>query len=316
MAESAGFTEAVRQELARQALPPRELARAELTALVQLAGTATFRGGARREDRIMLEVRTSSGAVARRTFALLARCHDRRAELVVHAPAGMRRRSTYAVRLDAGAYDVGVDLGLLDEAGHPVEPSIGHLGPAPATAYLRGAFLASGSLTSPGRPPHLEIAVRSAELARELASLAGSVLATDVSATSGARPRVVVKSGETIGELLTAIGATGAFLAWDDRRLRRQLRGDATRLANADTANVRRAVEAAAAQVASVEAAVATHGWDALDDDLRAVALARLANPAATLSELGQLLDPPLAKSAVHRRMKRLERLGHQAGLS
>ncbi len=313
MADAGGFTEAVRQELARQPLPQGAPARSELTALVQLAGTVTFRGGSSREDRILLEVRTSSGAVARRAFALLAQCYDQRAELVVHAPGGMRRRSTYAVRLDTGAYEVGVDLGLLDDAGHPVEPAIGELAPAPATAYLRGALLACGSLSSPGREPHLEITVRSAELARELASLAGRVLGSSVSATTGERPRVVVKSGATIGELLTAVGATGAFLAWDERRLRRQLRGDATRLANADTANVRRAVEAAAAQVAAVEDAVSHHGWEALDEDLRAVALARLANPAATLTELGQLLDPPMAKSAVHRRMKRLEQLGQGA---
>ena len=309
MADAGGFTEAVRQELARQPLPQGALARSELTALAQLGGTVTFRGGARPQDRMLLEVRTSSGAVARRAFALLAQCYEQRAELVVHAPGGMRRRSTYAVRLDTGAREVGADLGLLDDAGHPVEPVIGELAPAPATAYLRGAFLACGSLSSPGRQPHLEITVRSADLAHELASLAGGVLGSSVSTTGGERPRVVVKSGATIGELLTAIGATGAFLAWDERRLRRQLRGDATRLANADTANVRRAVEAAAAQVAAVEEAIAHHGWEALDEDLRAVALARLANPAATLTELGQLLDPPMAKSAVHRRMKRLERL-------
>jgi cell division protein WhiA len=119
----------------------------------------------------------------------------------------------------------------------------------------------------------------------------------------------VVKSGATIGELLTTMGATGAFLAWDERRLRRQLRSDATRLANADAANLRRTIDAAAMQVRAVETVVAELGWEALDEPLRAVALARLANPEASLSELGELVDPPVAKSVVHRRLRRLEEL-------
>lgn len=308
MAE-AGFTDAVRQELARQPLPGGELARVELEAIVRIAGTVTVRGGAADGERIRLEVRTPSGAVARRVFALLQRCYEVRAELVVHAPGGMRRHSSYGVRVGADGHRVGSDLGLLGEAGSPLAGAADPRARAVATAVTRGAFLAGGSLSSPGRPAHLEISVSSAQLAEELAEVMGRVLTSSVRAVAGARPRVVVKSGEAIGELLTAIGATGAFLAWDERRLRRQLRSDATRLANADAANLRRTIEAASHQVETVERAVAGHGWQALDEELRAVALARLANPSATLTELGELLDPPLAKSAVHRRMKRLQRL-------
>ena len=124
---------------------------------------------------------------------------------------------------------------------------------------------------------------------------------------------MVLKSGERIGALLVAVGASQAFLTWDERRLRRQLRNDANRLANADAANLRRSSDASAAQVAALEAAIAAAGWDALDDELRAIALARLANPEASLAELGQLVDPPVGKSAVHRRLARLQRLadGH-----
>lgn len=305
----AGFTDAVRQELSRLPLGDRPVVRTELKALLRLAGSITMHGGAVDEERVTLAVETPSGAVARRVFALLQHGYGLRAELVVHAPRGVRQGSTYGVRVRAGAHGVGRDLGVLDDAGRPLEALPGRLSRTSATAYLRGAFLARGSLSAPGRPPHLEIAVRSPELADALAGLVRRLLDGTVTATVGQRPRVVVKSGETIGELLTTIGATGAFLAWDDRRLRRQLRSDATRLANADSANLRRTIEAAATQVRVVEEAVAAHGWEALDEELRAVALARLANPAATLTEIGELLDPPLAKSVVHRRLKRLERL-------
>jgi cell division protein WhiA len=120
---------------------------------------------------------------------------------------------------------------------------------------------------------------------------------------------VICKSGATIGRLLLAVGAADAAAVWEERRTRRRLRNDANRLANADAANLRRTIDAAAAQVAAVERVVEELGWTALEEDLRAVALARLANPAASLSELGELVDPPIGKSAVHRRLRRLEAL-------
>jgi cell division protein WhiA len=309
MAPERSFTEAVRQELARRELGTDAAVRSELAGLLRIAGSLRVKGGAADDDRVALELRTTSGAVARRAFALLQRGYDLRPELLVRSPGGLHQRSTYAVRVQEGAARVGRDLGLLDEEGRPAGPlPTGLRGPR-AVAYLRGAFLAAGSLSAPGRAPHLEIGVRSAELAEALADLARDLVAGTVTATGDARPRVVVKSGATIGELLTTLGATGAFLAWDDRRLRRQLRSDATRLANADAANLRRTIEAAAVQVATVEAVVAEHGWENLAEPLRAVALARLANPEASLSELGELIDPPVAKSVVHRRLKRLEDL-------
>lgn len=309
-----GFTEAVRQELAGGAPEARAESRRELEALARIAGTVTVRGGAAGRHRVALEVRTTSGAVARRAFTLLQHCYEARAELVVHAPGGVRATSTYAVRLTEAARSVGEDLGLLEASGRPSARLPQGLAGPQAAAYLRGAFLGGGSLSAPGRAPHLEIAVPSVELAHALAALAEALLEGAVGATGGQRPRMVVKSGATIGDLLTRLGAPGAFLAWDDRRLRRQLRSDATRLANADTANLRRTIEAATGQVRAVEQAVARHGWEALDSGLRDVALARLANPAASLTEVGQLVDPPLAKSVVHRRLKRLERLARPEG--
>lgn len=309
MAPERSFTEAVRQELARRELGTDAAVHAELAGLLRVAGSLRVHGGEDADRRVGLELRTTSGAVARRAFALLQRRYGLRPELLVRSPGGLHQRSTYAVRILHGAADVGRDLGLLDERGSPAGPlPTGLVGPR-AVAYLRGAFLASGSLSAPGRAPHLELGVRSLELAEAVAELARGLVTGTVSAAGGARPRVVVKSGATIGELLTTMGATGAFLAWDERRLRRQLRSDATRLANADAANLRRTIEAAATQVRTVETVVAQVGWESLEEPLRAVALARLANPEASLSELGELIDPPVAKSVVHRRLKRLEEL-------
>lgn len=308
MTAEPSFTEAVRQELAQAPTEGPASIRPELSALFRLAGSIRLAGGSD-PDRLRLELTTTSGAVARRAYTLLQRQYGLRAELAVRAPGGVRRRTTYEVRVGAGSRHVARDLALLDAHDRLVNGLPADLDGPARVAYLRGALLAAGSVSAPGRAPHLEIAVRSPELATRLAGLVRRVVDANATATGHDRPRVVVKSGAAIGDLLATVGATRAFLDWDERRLRRQLRNDATRLANADAANLRRSVEAAAGQVRAVEDAVRRHGWDELGDDLRAVALARLANPAASLAELGELLDPPIGKSAVHRRLRRLEQL-------
>lgn len=310
-AEGARFTDRVRQELARLDVRDDAAGRAELAALLRFAGSLHLVGIGGGVARLRMEVETTSGAVARRTFGLLQATHDVRAELRVRAPGGVRRRSTYGVMVGEDvAAQVALDLALVDADGRPTRGVPDGLTGRPAAAYVRGAFLAAGSVSSPGRAPHLEIAVRHAETAEGLGALVRSLGDGRGSVGETATGhRVVVKSGEAIGSLLAAIGAPNAFLRWEEQRLRRQLRNDAQRLANADAANVRRAIDAAASQSRAVEAAIEQVGWDGLDDDLRQVALARLANPAASLAELGELCDPPVGKSAVHRRLKRLEAL-------
>lgn len=304
---SESFSEQVRQELARRPSDAGPVGRAELAALVRFAGTLTLSGG--EPPRVGLTVETRSGAVARRVYSLIQHRFGLRPELSVRMPGGLHTTRSYHLRLDVGARQVAEDLGIIDRAGRPREGVPSGLKGDAAVAYLRGALLAAGSVSSPGRAPHLEITAGSEATAEGLAALTGSVLGHDLHATREPRPRAVLKSGERIGELLAAVGASQAFLTWDDQRLRRQLRGDATRLANADGANLRRSIEASTAQVAVVERAIDAVGWSGLDDELRAVALARLANPEASLAELGELVDPPVSKSAVHRRLRRLERL-------
>lgn len=304
------FTSAVRQELAGQPMGTLEQDRAELAAIVRHGASLTMHGGS--PPSVELTVTTTSGAVARRAFALLQRCYATRPELLVLAPGGVRRSTTYGVRVGSpDAARIGNDLGVVDASGAPRERVELPRDDREAVAYLRGALLAAGSVSAPGRAPHLEIVTSSPSLADDLARLVRRLIDGHAAVVDGGdRARVVIKSGATIGDVLAVVGATNAFLRWDDQLLRRQLRSDANRLANADAANLRRSVEAAADQVAAVEAAIANVGWDALDDDLRAIALARLANPGASLAELGELVDPPVGKTVAHRRLKRLASLG------
>jgi DNA-binding protein WhiA len=120
---------------------------------------------------------------------------------------------------------------------------------------------------------------------------------------------VVVKGGEAIGRALLVMGAQTAYLALEDGRIRREVRREAVRLANADHANLRRSVAAAMSQVAAVEQAVARLGWDGLPADLAEVAALRLAHPDASLGELGAMLDPPRSKGGVLGRLRRIQAL-------
>lgn len=317
MDASRGFTETVRQELASRPYGDDVETWGELAGLARCAGRLTVIGGsAEPEDRYHLAVASTSGAVARRVYGLVQHRFGLRPELAVRAAGGVRRRATYEVRLSAATTHVATDLGLLDRDGRPVAGLPVASGGRGTVAFLRGAVLACASFSSPGRSSHLEFSPGSTATATGLARLLEDRLEATTSVAVEDRPRVVLKSGESIGELLVMIGATNAFLYWDEHRMRRQLRGEANRLANADAANLRRSIDAAAEQVQAVESVIERMGWDALDDELREIALARLANPGASLQELGQLVDPPVGKSAVHRRLRRVIELGARGGSS
>ncbi len=311
------FTDEVKQELAGVPLGSDAAVREELAWLVRFGGALVVGGGDRG---VHLVLESVSGATARRAYALIQRRYEVTPELRVRAPGGVQRRRVYGVIVERGGSTVARDLGILDGDGRPVAPVPS--GTAGAVPGIRGAFLAAGSVSSPERAPHLEVVAHHRDAAEALATTIAALVEsgarvsqpTDPASPGSDRPRVVVKSGEAIGRLLAGLGATGAFLRWDEQRLRRQLRSDATRLANADAANLRRTVEASSGQVRAVERVVAALGWDAIDEDLRQVAIARLASPDASLAELGQLADPPLAKSVVHRRLRRLETLADELG--
>ncbi|MBW3562329.1 MAG: DNA-binding protein WhiA [Actinobacteria bacterium] len=300
-----GFTDRVRQELAGIRSASRSERVGQLVGLLHLGGSLHLRDGG-----LVLELATTSGGVARSGFVL---AHEQlgpvRPHLEVHEPGGIHGTSRYVVVIDDGARELAEVVGVVDGDGRPrAAPAARLLSDSKAEkGFARGAVMAAASLSEPGRDPHLEVRVANRELAERTAD-ALEVIGEQRPGVSphGEGFRVVLKSGEAIGAVLAGLEASASFLEWDDALLRRHLRGEANRLANADAANLRRAVEAAAAQVRAVERAIARHGWDALDPSLREVALVRLANPDATLAEIADLCEPPTSKSTAHRRLQRL----------
>lgn len=305
------FTATVRDELAHAPTGPSCCRTAEVAALLRLGGALHLSGAG-----VGWVVSASSGAVVRRLHNALGDILGVRPEIEVHEPTSLQA-TRYRLVLHPPVDDALRRIGVLDEHRRPLETPTPGLTSAPhdAAAYVRGALMVAGSISDPRRPAHLEIGVPGAAAAEHLRKLVVRCGATGARAAQRHDGwRVFSKSGAAIGALLARVGAHGAFLEWDAERLRRELRGEANRATNADQANLSRAADAAARQVAAIEAAVRSHGWDALADDLRTTALARLANPQASLSELADLHDPPVGKATVHRRLERLARLSADGG--
>jgi DNA-binding transcriptional regulator WhiA len=318
VSEDGGFTSEVRLELASLPLPSEREARAELAGMllvvggderrVQVVELAGLRPGdlplAALCDGASLQLDLPSSSVARRSIALVQR--------VIGVRPRLTAVSTTVGRPHGPAYRVSLPIAAVRarEAGRGPRP-VSHDevrtedGDAETSALLRGAVLVGGSFSAPDRPVHVE-------LSGVGASVAPLLIAALDQAIPGVRPihdptrrRIVLKSGDAVADLLAALGATRAFLTFDDRRLRRQLRGEANRLANADAANLARIARSAGGQVDAIEQAVEREGWQLFEQDLRDVALARLANPSASVSELAELLG--VARTTLHRRLRRVE---------
>jgi cell division protein WhiA len=187
--------------------------------------------------------------------------------------------------------------------GLPAQIVAGSL--ADAEAAWRGAFLAHGSLTEPGRSASLEVTCPGPEAAYALVGAARRMGISSKAREVRGADRVVVRDGDAIAALLTRLGAHTSVLAWEERRMRREVRATANRLANFDDANLRRSARAAVAAKARVERALAILGSDA-PAHLSEAGNLRIAHGQASLEELGQLADPPMTKDAIAGRIRRL----------
>ncbi len=271
--------------------------------MLRLAGGLHIVGG-----RIVVEAEFDSGGAARRLRRHLAEVYGRRSELAVISPSGIRKSTRYVVRVANDGESLARQTGLLDGRGRPVRglPSfVVNGGVCDAEAAWRAAFLSHGSLTEPGRSSALEITSPGPEAAM---ALVGSARRLGVAAKARevrGVDRVVIRDGDAIGALLTRIGAHETVLVWEERRVRREVRATANRLANFDDANMRRSARAAVAASARVERAMELLGDD-VPDHLKEAGQLRLQHQQASLEELGQLAAPPLTKDAVAGRIRRL----------
>ena len=176
-------------------------------------------------------------------------------------------------------------------------------------AFLRGLFLGAGSVSGPGHGYHAEVVVPGVTVARQVAAELRRWGLRPGRARRRGRVGLYLKEADQIAEFLGRLGAHQAVLALENHRVVRGVRNQVNRLVNAETANLRKAVDAGLRQVAAIRRLVEAVGWEGLPPSLREVARARIEHPSASLRDLGQMLDPPLSKSAVGHRIRRLQAL-------
>ncbi len=273
------MTAAVKDELSRLAVTKTCDRKAEISALLRFAGGLHIVAG-----RVVVEAELDTGSVARRLRRDIGEVYGHASEVQV-----LRKGNRYVVRVVKDGEGLARQTGLLDQRGRPVRglpPQVISGGVCDAEAAWRGAFLAHGSLTEPGRSSALEITCPGPEAALALVGAARRMGIQAKAREVRGVDRVVIRDGDAISALLTRLGAHESLLAWEERRMRREVRATANRLANFDDANLRRSARAAVAAGARVERALEILGDNAPDHLVEAGRL-RLAHKQASLEELG-----------------------------
>ena len=303
------FTQDVKRELGVLVPTVEHCRRAQLSGLLFGAGTFDLAAGG------LVSVRMSLAlpATARCALALL-KPFGVHAELrtVSSAPAGRR----YEIVLGAGQRDLQLlnEVGVLSDAFQlqmrvPRRLVARH---CCLVAFLRGMFLGCGSISAAGAPVHAEFTVENGDLADELVALLGRL---DLPFTVGRRERncaCYTKRGETAADLLALLGAHDSRLRWEEHAVLGRVRERANRLANCDEANARRAAEAGRRQVEAARRLMADESWAMLAASVRTVARLRLDHPYLSLQELAARARPPLTKSSLNHRLRRMVALSEE----
>jgi cell division protein WhiA len=297
------LTAQVKDELSRLPVTRTCCRKAEVSSMLRFAGGLHIVSG-----RIVVEAELDTGSAARRLRKDVLEVYGHPSEVLVISGGGLRKGTRYVVRVVTGGEQLARQTGLLDTRGRPVRglpPQVVSGASCDAESAWRGAFLAHGSLTEPGRSSSLEVTAPGPEAALALVGAARRLGIGAKAREVRGVDRVVIRDGDAIGAVLTRLGAHDAVMVWEERRMRREVRATANRLANFDDANLRRSARAAVAAGSRVERAMEILGDD-VPDHLRTADRLRLEHKQASLEELGQLADPPMTKDAVAGRIRRL----------
>ena len=299
------FTGEIRDELARVEPECEDCRMAELSALIRIDGrlSAGYR----------LEMTTETASVARRIVALIHDVFALKTETTTRR-SDLHRSYNYliTVPVQIGLEDALRQLGIISDRGLEFGISPGLLKkPCCRAAYLRGAFLGGGFIADPRGDFHFELTTGHEELAQGLVGVMADLGITAKASQRRGSYVVYLKGANPITEFLGLTGAHRGVLAMENVRVTKSVRNDVNRRINAEMANQAKSVDAAMEQVRSIQRLIDERGLESLPPALRDLAVLRLAHPGVSLRELGELADPPLSKSAVYHRIRRIEALAN-----
>ena len=306
------FTAEVKDELSRLEDRDKSAQLAQLSALMRVCGTLSFRGSGRYSIRIA----TETGAVARTVIKMTHKLFDLDTALTVRRSV-LHKTRNYLIEMPEQdeLADALLELSIL-APGHGLAAGVPTrlLGSrASRCAFVRGAFMAGGFIADPRGDFHLEIAVTGEEFAQGLVAVMGTLgVAARLNRRRGAFA-IYVKSFEDIVTLLVAMGAGRMARVVRLAQAKKSVKNDVNRRVNAEMANQARSTGAAVAQLELIDRAEKTIGLASLPPALRQFCQARRENPELSLAALGQEMDPPVSKSAMYHRVLRLQQLVDEA---
>ncbi|NLO83153.1 MAG: DNA-binding protein WhiA [Clostridiales bacterium] len=307
------FSSSAKSELCRIRLKESCCRLAELAAFIYLNGTILFSGN----GKVRLYLTTENVAVARRMFMLIRNLYSIHPGIYVRKNRRLRKNNVYMVSVlqpdqaekilkdahvlytnEVNSTDIytGIYCRLIEKE-------------CCKRAYLRGAFLATGSISDPRRTYHLEITTRNQQYAMDLLELMQCFDMRGKSIERKGNYVVYLKESENIVYFLNVVGAHGALLELENIRVRKDMRNSINRLVNCETANLEKTVNAALRHIENIKLIDECIGLNKLSPSLREIAELRLKYTDASLKELGEMLIPPIGKSGVNHRLRKLDRI-------
>lgn len=302
------FSSKMKNNLSRIKFEDKCCQKAELSALIRVSGTIQFKG----LKKFKLTIMTENAAIARHIFTLFKKTFNIQTEVLVRKNKTLKKTNSYMIVIE-NAFDILMALEIIGE----VDGMLGINHGMPDTivekecckrAYLRGIFMGGGSVSDPEKSYHLELTLHNNKYGEALSAflLASYDLETKFIVRKN-NYILYFKDGDQIVDFLNIIGAHTALLNFENVRIVKQMRNNVNRLVNCETANLNKTVDAAFRQVRDIELIRERRGLESLPDNLREIAELRLENPDMSLRELGEELYPPVGKSGVNHRLRKLE---------
>lgn len=308
------FSSEVKNEICRIEGITKEEAKAELSAIMKVSGTLLFSGNMK----FSFKVSTENASIAKHIFVLLKKFFNIHSDLVVKKSNSLKKNNAYEVLItqEMGSVELLKSLGILQEGNFfsidnqlPINLLVSN---NCRKAYIRGAFLGGGSISNPQRTYHVEFVTHDYEYAVELSGLINKFSLASKVVTRKSSYIVYIKEGEQIADLLSLIGAFSSVLQFENIRIMKDMRNNVNRIVNCETANLSKTVNASVRQVECIKYIEKKVGLRRLPKNLRDIAEVRLSYPDKSLKELGELLNPPVGKSGVNHRFRKIEKIADE----
>ncbi|MCL1983528.1 MAG: DNA-binding protein WhiA, partial [Clostridiales bacterium] len=305
------FAADTKNELAHVATEKKCCMLAEIAGFVRMCGTVKPSGG----ERMTIVVHTENPALARRFKMLLKEYFKINADLEIAKSAGLKKGRAYYLNIppEEKSEQVLRETGIL-----MVREGLNYFSDGVydgliktkccRKAYLRGFFLGSGTISDPEKGYHIEFVCNTEALAADVKKLINSFVGIHAKAVKRKKSFVVyVKDSGQITDILNIMGAHSHLLVFENVKIMKEMRNKANRVLNCDSANLDKTVNAAERQISCIRKVEAKKGLGFFPDKLFEVAVLRLENPEASLAELAGMMDPPMKKSGVNNRLRKIE---------